>query len=75
MKRYFQGTAPLKCGGTSIRDNGNGALMRILPFSIYCIKNNLSEVETVQLISDASSLTHGHAISKMSCFIYTEFLS
>ena len=29
--RYQQGTEPELCGGTGERDNGNGALMRILP--------------------------------------------
>lgn len=74
MKRYVSGISPLECGGTKLKDNGNGSLMRILPFSIYCIVNNLSELETVELISNASKITHGHDISKMSCFIYTEYL-
>lgn len=72
--KYIQGIEPLKCGGIDIMDNGNGSLMRILPFSIYCIENALDEKETVQVISEGSSLTHGHDISKMSCYIYTEFL-
>lgn len=74
LERYTKGVAPLDCGGTGIRDNGNGSLMRILPFSLFCIKKELSEKDTADLISAASSLTHAHDISKMSCFIYTEFL-
>ncbi len=74
LTRYKQGVAPLECGGRGERDNGNGALMRILPFSLYCIETELNEKDTAALISEASSITHGHDISKMSCFIYTEFL-
>ena len=48
--------------------------MRILPFSLYCIFHELNQEETVKIISDASSITHGHAISQMSCYIWTEFL-
>ncbi len=74
MQRYHMNTPVLDCGGKGFRDNGNGALMRILPFSLYCICHDLDMDETVKIISDASSITHGHAISKMSCFIWTEFL-
>ncbi len=55
-------------------DNGNGSLMRILPFSLYCIFHELDVGETVAVVSDGSAITHGHDISKMSCFIWTEFL-
>lgn len=74
LRRYRKGTPALECGGKSFMDNGNGALMRILPFSYYCIKNNMSLDETQDIISKASGLTHGHDISKMSCLIYTEIL-
>ncbi len=74
LKRFKDGVPALDCGGKEFGDNGNGALMRILPFSIYCIEQDLSEEETLELINEASSLTHAHEISQMSCFIYTEFL-
>lgn len=74
FNNYTKGVEPLECGGTGIRDNGNGALMRILPFSLYCIKNDLSNEEMIDLLGKASKLTHGHEINKMSCFIYTKFL-
>ncbi len=74
FERYKNGVAPLECGGKDEHDNGNGSLMRILPFSLYCIETEMNEKDTAALISEASSITHGHDISKMSCFIYTEFL-
>lgn len=74
MRRYHMRTPVLDCGGKGFRDNGNGALMRILPFSLYCIFHELNQEETVKIISDASSITHGHVISQMSCYIWTEFI-
>lgn len=74
LQKYYSGVEPLQCGGKEFMDNGNGSLMRIFPFSIYCIVNNLTEEETVKVISEGSQLTHASDISKMSCFIYTEFL-
>ena len=72
--RYQMGRPALECGGRGFMDNGNGALMRILPFSLHCIFRHLNEQETVQVVSNGSAVTHGHDISKMSCFIWTEFL-
>lgn len=74
LERYRNGCMPLECGGKDIFDNGNGALMRILPFSLYAVRMQMSEKETADFIGKASALTHGHDISKMSCFIYTQFL-
>lgn len=75
LKKYvFDRKPAIQCGGADFKDNGNGSLMRICPISIYCIKNKLSELETVDTINKASSLTHANDISKMGCFIYTEFL-
>ena len=60
--RYQQGTEPELCGGTGERDNGNGALMRILPLAFV----NCSEEE----IFAVCSLTHGHLTSKLCCLYY-----
>lgn len=71
---YRMGRPALECGGKGLMDNGNGALMRILPFSLHCIFRGMDTEETVQVISNGSAITHGHDISKMSCFAWTEFL-
>ena len=55
-------------------DNGNGALMRILPFSLYCVFHRLGPEETAVIAGNGSALTHGHAISRICCFFWTEFL-
>ena len=74
MKRFQAGVPALECGGKDYFDNGNGALMRILPFSLYCIFNQLDMDETVKITGNGSTITHGHEISRMCCFIWTEFL-
>ena len=74
LERFRRGVPPLECGGRGFRDNGNGALMRILPFSLYCIFHQLGEEETVTVTGKGSAITHGHEISRMSCFAWTEFL-
>lgn len=74
MERYLQGYAAAECGGTGYRDNGNGSLMRILPFSLYCILNGFDFQRTAEITGKGSALTHGHGISRMSCLIFTEYL-
>ncbi|MDO5649190.1 MAG: ADP-ribosylglycohydrolase family protein [Gallicola sp.] len=53
-----------QCGQKSVRDNGNGALMRILPLVFL---DTLDEE-----IDKVSGLTHNHEISKEGCRIYVE---
>lgn len=62
QKYKFDNAKPLRCGGDSVRDNGNGSLMRILPIAFvkHCTKD----------IHDLSSLTHAHDISKFACVFY-----
>ena len=59
--------AATDCGPTGARDNGNGSLMRILPFALYA-------PEDPALIETASDLTHGHRRAEMACGIYALLL-
>ena len=52
--------------------NGNGSLMRILPFGFYL--QNHSIEERWEIINEVSSLTHSHIRSIIGCFIYTELV-
>ena len=74
LEKFTKGTKALECGGAEEKDNGNGSLMRMLPFVLYAIKSKLSEESTYKLICEATSLTHAHEVSKMGCFIYAEYL-
>jgi ADP-ribosylglycohydrolase len=80
LQRFRNGTDPLKCGGTSEQDNGNGALMRILPMAFYLhtlIVNMCRYAPTNRaaslffaLIDSVGSLTHAHMRSQIACCIY-----
>lgn len=63
---------PTKCGSTDETSNGNGSLMRILPATLYLYgtRGKITEDE-LKIIHEFSALTHGHAISKMACGIYS----
>ena len=62
------------CGLSDIKSNGNGSLMRIHPFVLYAICNNISNGDFTRLIVQASSLTHAHSISTDGCVIYSYVL-
>jgi len=59
---------PLECGQNSEWDNGNGSLMRILPFILYTYYKKIEN--PIEIISDASRLTHSHERSIVGCGIY-----
>lgn len=65
---------PTQCGLTDINSNGNGSLMRILPIAYYAIERKLQDYEIIELVKDLSSITHGHEISIMGCYIYVRFI-
>lgn len=66
IARYANGTDPAKCGGKTRMDNGNGALMRILPIAMLA---NYPEKQNELL--KVTHLTHAHFISDFGCLIYT----
>lgn len=72
--RFADGTEPLKCGGVSELDNGNGSLMRILPLLFYLYSVYGEEFyhskEAFGVIHNVSSLTHAHKRSQIACGIY-----
>lgn len=62
IERYATGMPIGECGGKEITDNGNGALMRILPLAF--LNWNYED------ICDVSGLTHAHSISQKTCLLY-----
>lgn len=65
---------PIMCGRTEYNSNGNGSLMRMLPIALYVYNHNIGGDKKVNLVNDASSLTHAHDISKLGCLIYVDFV-
>ena len=66
------GVAPTQAGPRSEFDNGNGALMRILPLVFHetWLAEPLDLNASWQLTEAAASVTHGHARSSLGCFLY-----
>lgn len=62
----------LLCGGDDEYSNGNGALMRILPFAFVLRDKDFSY--KLALITEVCSLTHRHPRSILACLIYVEFV-
>ena len=73
---YSSGIPALQCGGTDVRDNGNGSLMRILPAVFYLRREYgaacMEKAEAFELIHNLSRLTHAHPISQMACGLYCD---
>jgi ADP-ribosylglycohydrolase len=65
------GVSPMLAGGIKETDNGNGALMRILPLLFYI--KDLPIEKRFDKVREVSSLTHSHIRSALACFIYLEF--
>lgn len=63
---------PMECGLTEAASNGNGSLMRILPFVLY---SEFMPCHRIELIHEASMLTHAHMLSRIGCVIYAIILS
>jgi ADP-ribosylglycohydrolase len=75
IRRFKEdGINPIECGLNNINTNGNGSLMRILPVALYSYSKKLSDKEIIKLTNEMSSLTHGHDISKLGCYIYVKYV-
>ncbi|MCI1187335.1 ADP-ribosylglycohydrolase family protein [Hymenobacter sp. DH14] len=72
IDRLQRGVEPTKAGPNSEYDNGNGALMRILPLAFHDVwraeKLDLNAAWT--LTENVASVTHGHPRSTLGCFLY-----
>ncbi len=67
LRALMGGAAPLDAGPRDERNNGNGSLMRVLPLALW---HNGSDADLVKDAYDQSSITHGHARSRVSCALY-----
>lgn len=74
ITRFEHGTDPRQCGGTGLRDNGNGALMRMLPVIAIAAGSGLfgeaHSAELRGLVTEHAGLTHAHPISLVGCLLY-----
>lgn len=61
------GVPPLQAGPAGPYDNGNGALMRVLPLALW---HTGSDQELVRDAQFQSCVTHGHLRSQVCCALY-----
>jgi ADP-ribosylglycohydrolase len=71
ISRLRDGQQPLFAGAGGERDNGNGALMRILPLAFYFL--DADPEERFKKTKEVSSLTHSHPRSVLGCYIFLDF--
>lgn len=67
LQRLRAGVPAIEAGPAGERDNGNGALMRVLPLALWHLGPDIA------LVADAhyqSLVTHGHAQSQVCCALY-----
>lgn len=69
IARYAGGKEPIECGGKAVTNNGNGALMRILPVAMLP-----DYPEKQQELLQVAHLTHGHCVSDFACLLYTSIV-
>ncbi len=75
LDRLATGIDPTLAGGDTAMDNGNGALMRILPLAFFLESRQFpgSRENELQLILKVCSLTHRHNISNTACIVFLDF--
>lgn len=59
-----------ECGLAGECFNGNGSIMRIHPFVLYAYAKQMPVDAWLDVIGQASALTHAHDRSKVGCLIY-----
>lgn len=79
ISRFEGGLTPLKCGGIEESDNGNGALMRMLPL-VFMLRQKFGEdfnslPEAYDIIHNYARLTHAHPRTLMACGIYLSIVN
>ncbi|MFD1468629.1 ADP-ribosylglycohydrolase family protein [Hymenobacter caeli] len=70
--RLRKGVEPTQAGPRTEADNGNGALMRILPLAFHQTwrADPLDPDAAWALTAAVASVTHGHPRSTLGCFLY-----
>lgn len=69
LDRIASGVPAGEAGPAGMTDNGNGALMRILPIAL--VGRERPTEELVDRAHRASRVTHGHPRSQVGCALYT----
>lgn len=71
IERLEKGYAPAYAGDREVFNNGNGALMRILPLLLSF--RNIFPSSHFDVTLKTARVTHGHMLSVCCCFFYLKF--
>lgn len=77
IERFDAGVSPSLCGGKSEMDNGNGALMRMMPLAFFILTDYRSyqfNDQVVDLIHQYTATTHRHPRSLVASGILTNVI-
>jgi ADP-ribosylglycohydrolase len=66
LRKLMDGANPETAGPSGERENGNGALMRVLPVVFFA----QTPVEAAELAMRQGVVTHGHIRSQLCCALY-----
>ena len=72
LERFEKGSKAEEAGGKEEKDNGNGALMRILPLLPAWLRVN-DPKQAWDMLCPLAGLTHGHWRSHLACYYYLNF--
>lgn len=75
MQRLKHGISPYHSGGSELKDNGNGSLMRILPLLFYLDGKKILKSDWFKYVKEVSAITHGHILSVICCLIYLHYIN
>lgn len=73
LNRYKNGVSVFECGGKGAFDNGNGAIMRIMPLVFYFGKDFSFGIKN-KITEEVTRITHAHPRSILGSYIYIELL-
>lgn len=61
-------------GMDNIKDNGNGALPRMIVVSLYCYYNHLVDEEIFNIVKGVTSITHRSDVCVLGSFILVKYI-
>ncbi|MBC6141735.1 ADP-ribosylglycohydrolase family protein [Listeria welshimeri] len=73
LNRYKNGVSVFECRGKGAFDNGNGAIMRIMPLVFYFGKDFSFGIKN-KITEEVTRITHAHPRSILGSYIYIELL-
>ena len=74
IQKYGAEKDVTSCGVDSIKDNGNGALPRMIPLAFYCHYNHLQDNEIYKIVKGVTSITHMSDVSVLGSFILVKYI-